>query len=87
MEKKVGDFKNKIPEISGLVTTAVLNTKIGQVENKIPNVTNLLNTTGLNTKVGEVENKIANVTDLVKKTKNIKKRLKYQTLKENVNYC
>ena len=36
MEKKVGDVKNKISYISGIVTTTVLNTKIGEVKNKIP---------------------------------------------------
>lgn len=36
-----------MPDISGLVLTAFLNTNIGQVENEIANVTNLLTTTTL----------------------------------------
>ena len=29
LEKKIGKVENKIPDVSGLVTTTVLNTKIG----------------------------------------------------------
>ena len=48
----------KIPDISGLVTTTVLNTKLIQVENKIPDASKLVITSVLNRKTGEVENKI-----------------------------
>ena len=58
----------KIPDVSGLVTTNVLNTKIGNVENKIPVFSGLVTITVLNTKIKEVENKIPNVSGLVKKT-------------------
>ena len=34
---KISEVDNKIPNTSGLVTTAVLNTKISEVKNKIPN--------------------------------------------------
>ena len=47
MEKKVGDVENKIPDISGLVTTTVLNTKTGEVENKIPDTSGLVTTNNL----------------------------------------
>ena len=40
--KKIRDVENKIPDISGLVTTAALDTKIGEVENKIPDVSGLV---------------------------------------------
>ena len=36
LDRKIGDFKNKIPDVSGLVTTTVLDTKIGEVVKKIP---------------------------------------------------
>ena len=42
LEKAIGDFDKKMPDTSGLVTTAVLNTKISEVENKIPNTGNLV---------------------------------------------
>ena len=45
MEKKIWEVKNKIPDTSGLVTAAVVNTKIWKVENKIPNVSALVNKT------------------------------------------
>ena len=57
-----------MPDISGLVTTTLLNTKIGEVENKIPDTNGLVTTIVLNTKIGEVENKIRNVNDLFNKT-------------------
>ena len=56
----------KIPDVSGLVTTTVLNRKIGEVENKISDARDLATTTVLNTKVGEIETKIF-VYGLVKK--------------------
>ena len=68
LEKNIGEVENKIPDVSGLVTTAVLNTNIGEVENKIPDISALATTAVLNTKIGEVENKIPNVIGLVKKT-------------------
>ena len=50
----------KIPAISGLVTTTVLNTKISEVENKIPDTKGLVTTIVLNAKISEVEIKIPN---------------------------
>ena len=38
----MGDFDNKIPDVSELVTTTVLNTEISEVENKIPNASGLV---------------------------------------------
>ena len=38
----MGDVGNKIPDISDLATTAVLDTKIGNVENEIPDVSGLV---------------------------------------------
>ena len=52
VEKKIGDVdKKKIPDTSGLVTTAVLNTKISEVEKKIMDNSNLVTTTALNAKI------------------------------------
>lgn len=56
MDKKIGDINKKIPDISALVTTTVLNTKING-ENKIPDTGDLVSTTVLNTKVELVKNK------------------------------
>ena len=47
-----------IPDASGLMTTAVLNTKIGQVENKIPDVSGLVRKTDYNAKIKDIETKI-----------------------------
>ena len=63
----------KIPDVSGLITTTVLNTKIGEIENKIPDMSGFVITKNVNTKIAEVENKIPDVGDLFKKI------LKYQT--------
>ena len=63
----------KIPDVSGLITTTVLNTKIGEIENKIPDMSGFVITKNVNTKIAEVENKIPEVGDLFKKI------LKYQT--------
>ena len=65
--KKFGVVENKIPDISGLLITAVLNTKIGKVENKIPNVSGLVTNAVLDTKTSEVENTIPDVSDFAKK--------------------
>ena len=50
----------KIPDVSGSVTTTVLNRKVSNVQNKIPDTSGLLTTTVLNTKIGEVENNTTN---------------------------
>ena len=56
--EQIEEGKKKIPDISGLVTTVVLNTKIVVVENKIPGISGLMTTAVLYTKIGEAENKI-----------------------------
>ena len=43
----------KILDISGLVTTTVLNIEIREVENKIPNTSNLVTANVLNTDIRE----------------------------------
>ena len=68
LEEKNGEIGNKIPDVSGLVTTAVLNTKIGEVENNIPDVSGLVITAVLIRKTSKVDNKIPDVSSLVKKT-------------------
>ena len=45
LEKTIGDVESKIPEVSGLAATAVLNTKIGEVGNKIPDISGLVKKT------------------------------------------
>ena len=67
MEKNIGDVDKKIPEVSGLVTTTVLDTKIGEVENQIPDTSALVTATVLDTKIGEVQKKIPDVSGFFKK--------------------
>ena len=52
---KISELENKIPSISGLVTTSALTA----VENKIPSVSNLIKKTDYDTKISELEKKIA----------------------------
>ena len=48
MNRKINEVENKIPDISGLVTTNVLNSKISEVENKIPNHAKYISTQEFN---------------------------------------
>ena len=58
----------KILDVSGLVTTAVLNTKMSEVEGKIPDASSLVTITVLiNVYIGEGEIKIPYVSGQVKK--------------------
>ena len=50
---KVSEIEDKIPSISGLVTTSALTT----VENEIPSVNNLVIKTDYDTKISELEKK------------------------------
>ena len=47
---KITEIENKIPSVTGLVTTAALNAKTTEIKNKIPNLTNLAAKDALNTK-------------------------------------
>ena len=38
LEKKIGHVDEKLPDVSGLVTTTVLNTKTKEIDNKIPDL-------------------------------------------------
>ena len=67
LEKTVGDVDEKIPDVSGLVITTVLNAKIGEVENKLPDTGGLMTTTVLDTKTGDVYNKVPDVSGLINK--------------------
>ena len=49
-----------MPDMSGLVTTTVLNTKLSEAENKMPNASGSMTTTVLNPKISKVENKSYN---------------------------
>ena len=42
-------LKKKIPDVSKLVTTTVLDAKISEVKQKIPDISSLVTTTVLNT--------------------------------------
>ena len=50
MKKIIGDFDKKIPDVSALVTTTVLNARISEVENKMPHFSGLVAITVFNTK-------------------------------------
>ena len=47
--------------ITGLVTTAALNSKLQRLKIEIPNITNMATKTALNTKVKEIENRIPHI--------------------------
>ena len=63
---KTAEIENKIPSVTGLVTTAALNTKATatEIENKILDITNLATKTFLITKLTQVESKIPEITNL-----------------------
>ena len=50
LNSKRGEFENKIHDVSGLASTAVLDTKIGEVENKVP-VIHFIKKTDYNVKI------------------------------------
>ena len=50
--------------ITGLITTAALNTKVTEIENEIANTSTLVRKTDYNTKITEIENKILDAGDL-----------------------
>ena len=54
LNAKINQVKNKIPNITSLVTT----TDLTAVQNKIPNVTTFVKKTDYDTKISEIENKI-----------------------------
>ena len=47
----------KIPDVSGIVTTTVLNTKIKEVDNKIPELSDLVKKTSYDAKISDIEKK------------------------------
>ena len=72
-------------DVSGLKTTAVLNTNIGEVVNETRDTSLLLTTAALNTEIKSIGNKISGATD---KTKQKLKQIiiiKYQTLEKNIS--
>ena len=58
-EKKIEYVDEKIPDINGLVITAVLNSKIGVVKNKIPDVSDLVKKTDYDAKISDIERNIS----------------------------
>ena len=58
----------KIPDISGLVTTIVLDTKIKEIDNKIPSVSGLVKKTDYDAKISEIKGKYFNSSDYNKFT-------------------
>ena len=61
------DIENKIPDVSGLVTTAALIAKTIEIEYKILDITNLASKAGFNARSTEVKNKIPDITNLANK--------------------
>ena len=69
MYPKIKNSEDKIPDITNLATTTILNGKINEVKGKIPSITNLATTTtALNAKINDVKNKIPNITILATNT-------------------
>ena len=63
LEKKIGDVDQKIPDISALVTTIVLNTKISEVENRTPANSKYVTTQQFNELTGEKQADLLNKSD------------------------
>ena len=63
--------ENKIPDIGGVATTAILNTKTGEVENKILDVSGLVKKTVYNAKLRDIEGKYFAAADYNKFTNDI----------------
>ena len=61
----------KIPGISGLVTTTVLNTKIGKFKNKIPVISDLVQKTDYVAKILQIRGKYLTTSEYNKFTSNI----------------
>ena len=61
----------KKSDISGLATTAVINTNIGGVEHQIPDVNDLVNKTDDDAKISDIEGKYFTTSDYNKFTSNI----------------
>ena len=57
MEKNTADVENKMPDISSLVITTVLDLKTGEVENKIPDVSGLIKKTDYNARISDIGTK------------------------------
>ena len=50
-------LREKVPGVSGLVTTTSLYTKIGDVENKVPGVSHLIKKIDYNVEITDIEAK------------------------------
>ena len=62
VEKKI-EILIKIPDVSGLVTTTVIDTKIKEVDNKISDPSRLVKKTDYDAKILEIEGKCFNTSD------------------------
>ena len=71
LEEKNEDVDKRIPDISGSVTTTVLNTKIKGVKKKIPDLPGLVKKTDSDDKILEIEGKYFTNTDYNKSTSDI----------------
>ena len=75
---KIIELENKIPSITGLVTTVALNAKVIQIENETPNTSDFINT--LDVRMKEFEKSLGSKTEvnnaLALRDKNRKKNRK-----------
>ena len=80
MTKKIPDVSSlvtttllntKISEVDGVVTTTVLNTKNGEFNSKIPGVSGLVRKTDYNTKISDIKAKYFTISDYNKFTEEI----------------
>ena len=67
-DTNITEIDNKIPSVTGLVTTDALNIKVTEIKNKIAGNTDLATKSTLGWQEAEVENKIPDVTNLAKKS-------------------
>ena len=60
MSEKITEIRNKIPSITGLVTTNALNAKVTNIANKVSNTNSLVKKNDYNTNIKDIKNKIQN---------------------------
>ena len=66
MEKKIGEVNRKIPDVSGLVTTTVLNTKVKEVNKKVSDLSSLVKKTDYDAKMSDIEKRYFTTSDYSK---------------------
>ena len=63
LKEKIRNVENKISDVNGLVTTAILNTKDGETESNIPDVTDLVKNTVYDMKISKLQGTFFTISD------------------------